>query len=95
MIQNIETNRISLSTYRINTEHDTDRCYTPRCYIRVKEALSSAFEQISDSWSHIGISDKTLNKEELFNSNFRSSRDQPRHLKQKQTRGAGYMKDVF
>ena len=30
----------------------------------VKVALSSTLEQISDSWSHIGLSDKTPKKEQ-------------------------------
>ena len=34
------------------------------CYSRVKVALSSTFEQISDSWSHIGLRDKTPKKEQ-------------------------------
>ena len=59
-----------------NTQHDTDKCCS-----RVKVALSSTFEQISDSWSHIGLSDKTPKKEQHFNGNFRSNIAQPRHLK--------------
>ena len=47
---------------------------TPVDVIFVQVALGSAFEQISDSWSHIGLSDKTPKKEQLFNGNFRSSR---------------------
>ena len=71
MIQNIETDRISLAP-----QHDTDRCYS-----RVRVALSSTFKQISDNWSHIGFSDETPKKERLFNGNFRSNRFQPRHLR--------------
>ena len=59
-----------------NTQHDTDRCYS-----RVKVALSSTFEQISDSWSHIGLSDEMPKKEQLFNGSFKSNGVQPRHLK--------------
>ena len=59
-----------------NTQYDTERCYS-----RVKVTLSSTFEQISDSWSHIGLNDKTPKKYQLFNGNFRSNRVQPGHLK--------------
>ena len=68
--------QIVLHQHVTDTQHDTDRCYS--C---VKVALISTFEQISDSWSHMGLSDKTPKKEQLFNGNFRSNRFHPGHLK--------------
>ena len=55
MIYNTETDRTSLCL--ANTQHHTDRFY-----ICDKVALSSTSEQISDSWSHTGLSDKTPKK---------------------------------